>query len=47
LLSFVTQKAKENIVPSSVDIQIDEIDNLKYKAIKVGSVFSIKRKIKD
>ncbi len=46
LLAFATKKAKENLVPDFIEVETEEVNNQKYRTIKIGKNFSFKRKIK-
>ena len=46
LLAFATKKAKENLVPDFIEVETEEVENQKFRTIKIGRNFSIKRKVK-
>jgi len=46
LFAFAADKVKENVIPKFVEVETKEIENQKYRTIKIGKKFSIKQKIK-
>lgn len=46
LLAFASNKAKEKFVPDFIEVETQEVNKQKYRTIKIGKSFSIKRKIK-
>lgn len=46
LFAFATEKVKENVIPKFVEVETKEVENQKYRTIKIGKKFSIKQKIK-
>ena len=46
LFAFAADKVKENVIPKFVEVETKEVENQKYRTIKIGKKFSIKQKIK-